>query len=220
MTEPTADEEPRCGLRCLRVTRHGIDDRCAELSRRDLLWLPTAVVELHARLPRGGGSGEKVGGTKTPPIPLDDSKLDHKQHIHDVVTSWARHHMEERGAAGPVDWRLQTVVDWLAAWHDWATRQPWSDEYAGEIREAAHLARVMCGLYDERPTYVPDLRCPQCRLADMWREPGEDAILCHSCQAVLRGDEMRGALTETVAAANQRTDTEDTPHLAAQAASF
>ncbi len=199
MSEETVEEQPRCGIRCARVDRHGPCVRCVELGRKDLAWFPTATAELHARLARGEGQGEKVGGTKTPPLPLDVAKLDHKQHLYDVAAGWARLVIEERNAYGPRDWKLQTVVDWLGAWHDWACQQRWGDEYLAEVREAAHLARVMCRLYDERPSYIPDLRCRQCRLADMWREPGEDAIICHSCQAVLRGDEMRAALAERIA---------------------
>lgn len=216
---PDLVEEARCGLRCSRVTSTGICDRCDRLAREDLRWLPIGTVELHARIAREQiQGGEGVSGTKERPLPIDPAKFDHKQVIYDVATGWARHHMEERHLAGPANWRLQTVVDWLDGWHDWATRQPWSDEYAGEIREAAHTARVMCSLYDEKPSYVPDLRCPQCRLADMWREPGEDAIICHSCQAVLRGDQMRAALAETIAMASQRTDMADVSGLAAQQA--
>ena len=227
MTEDVVDEQPRCTRRCLRVDRHGICDRCYELSRRDLEALPALYVELAVRLAPGSGSSGNtpVSGSKERPLGLREDPFDQMALMVSQLGQWAHVVSDERGLAGPlartlrrprrfvafprgtvqVDerpdrdpdaTRVVILAEWLATHHEWASRQTWSDDYSEEVRDLAHGARSLAGLYEPMPTRVPGVACPRCEDIALIRRPKEAhddpaKVECASCGSIYLPDDER-----------------------------
>ena len=172
--------QPDIGLLCA---------KCAGRLRRDLadiilLW--TLLDDLLIPGGRGGGHHAGKPGSR-PACDLDVADLrDPRGVVHAEITGWARIVIEERRlSASPADAEqatrlLQTHLDWVAA-------QPWVDEAAGEIRDAAHRIRVACHDLPDPPIG----RCPDidprgesdtCGGPLRWVD-GSTAVACARCQS-------------------------------------
>lgn len=230
MAEEIIEEQPRCTRRCIRVAREGICDRCHGLTLADLTVLPRLYLELSTRLaPSQGGGGTPVSGSKERPLAVRVEPLDHMRLIVDQLGAWSRIVIEERRLVGPRtpptrragrivvgasgeaerdrrpdrDQHATQVVilaDFLRTHHDWSSRQPWCDDYAEEIRDLAHNARRLAGLYDQRPQLKDGVPCPRCDYMSLEVAPGADDVACSNpdCSAVLRPEEYRDHLKTLV----------------------
>lgn len=87
-----------------------------------------------------------------------------------TVRDWVRMVQEERGV-GPRNWTFAGCREHLVRWHDWITRQPWSDEYAAEMHEGYRTARRLSGRTDP-PDRLP-VACPVCE------DEADEALLLH-----------------------------------------
>jgi hypothetical protein len=76
-----------------------------------------------------------------------------------TVRSWTRLVEEERGPS-PRNWTFAGCREHLVRWHEWIIRQPWSDEYAGEMHDGYRTARRLSGRTDP-PDRLP-VPCPHC----------------------------------------------------------
>jgi hypothetical protein len=232
MTAEIVEEPPRCRTRCMRVTRKGICDRCYDLTARDLAALPGLYVELRIRLaPSQGGGGAPVSGSKERPLAVRVEPLDHMRLIVDQLRAWSRIVIDERRLVGPrtppvrragrivvgghgeaerdrcpdrdqYATQVVTLVEFLHTHHEWSSRQLWADDYSEEIRELAHNARRLAGLYDQRPQLKEGVPCPRCDFMSLEVAPGADDVTCNNpdCSAVLRPEEYRTHLKTLVTA--------------------
>lgn len=184
----------RCGLRCNRVTDTGVCRRCAALLHRDLTEMPELWVRLHTQLTPGSGVGDKVSGSREQPIgvrvdvlsligPAGDPPTPRDQigdaPILDTLTTWAMLITEERHLAGPRH-DITGLSAFLLAHNGWAVERPWADDYAEEVRRAAHTARRHTGLLDALPERM-GAPCPHCDALALQRAPGDDWIECGGC---------------------------------------
>lgn len=202
----------RCDRRCMRMTDRGLCDRCARLLKGNLIELEQIYCGLS--LERGQSNGDKVSGSKEPPLPLRLDVLSwlgpvppgdavHGGHEDDQVGaapllatlgSWARLIAEERGlSAGHVD----SVITFLLRHHEWSSEQPWADDYAAEIADQVAIGRSLGGLW--RLTHRLDgVPCPRCTVCALTRQDGDEWVLCQSCGAGWSWEHYE-SLTKTLA---------------------
>lgn len=74
---------------------------------------------------------------------------------------------------------LKDLTTFLLAHLDWASEQPWVDDYATEIED---LTRTAHGLAPSRPqNYRLPAPCPSCGASELHRRDGDDFVSCLSC---------------------------------------
>lgn len=199
MTEPA-----RCGLRCHRVTDRGICVRCTDLTGADLLEMVELFVRLHTRLLPGSKIGDRITGSRERPLgvavdvlsfigapgnPDQPARFNARDQVGpppmlDTLTTWCRLVADERPVTTPAA-TITGTVTFLTRHHDWATQQPWADDYAEEIRRAAHHARMLCQLYPARPEVKAGVPCRNCDGLGLFVAPGSDWIECPTCGRLL-----------------------------------
>lgn len=181
--------------------------------RSRLAQLLREIMGMHALLPAmlqpGQSQGQRVSGSRTPPLPLRVDPLDltlppRSAPVRDVLGDQVGH----LSVATVLD---QWVRDWketLAVGDQWPgirvveltmylrTRLPWAcdghpaiDEFAAEIRTLHRTLRVVTGLQEIRPEHL-DVPCRRCDLLDLHRLPGEDRVECLSCGDLLTEEEF------------------------------
>lgn len=141
--------------------------RCTGRLRRDLADVATLwplMVDLLEPGANGTASRGKPGSR--PPCNLDIADItDVRGQTHAQIVGWARIVIEERRlAATPAD--AEQAVRLLTIHAAWITEQPWVDEMAAEIHDAAHRIRRACG----ETGVVPLGTCS----AEDPRHPGQD----------------------------------------------
>jgi hypothetical protein len=170
----------------------------------ELADIPTLHAQLRDHLEPGTGTGVRVSGTRTPPLPvrLDalnlliagpvgvtaDPNLDQCGAIPPLVVLdlWVRDWIDVRDRAEhqPIP-TVAVLAAWLAVRVEWACDQhPAVDEFA---REISQTVRAIRGVIQSRHTGEPVGRCPM-RLRDDSRcdtrlraDPYIDRIVCPRC---------------------------------------
>lgn len=218
MTEPSRCHAGRCAK-----MRPGLCDSCARHHARRLSELATLAGRLQAMLGRGQAAGDRVSGSREPPLPVREAILSFlgpaaaslaglepptsrsidwglddwrgsPQHgpdpLLDLLASWCRCVAEERSMTAPGPSRqlvaaaryagraeprasVGELVSWLQRHHEWATEQPWADDYAEEVFQAWCTARSLADAW-ERPEPIDGVPCPDCDLQALYRQPGGD----------------------------------------------
>lgn len=141
----------------------------------------------------GSGSTSSKPGSR-PPCNLDVIDItDHRSQTSQQLTSWARVVIEDRALAprtldGEQAARLLTVhLEWLAA-------QPFADEAADEIHQAARTIRLACRDLPDPPIG----RCPDidprgetdtCGGPLRWID-GSVSVMCSRCGSAWRADDL------------------------------
>lgn len=163
------------------------------------------VVELHAELDltKGSATGERVSGSRTPPLPLRVDPLDlgmpaRIQSVHDpygdqvgeisiasTLDLWARDWQTHWWATLP-----PPTVDNLAQWllerlDDACNLHGAIDDFAFELNDRLRRLRPRA----PRPELKTNVPCPRCEHAALYRMPGSDRIECGTCPALLTMDE-------------------------------
>ena len=194
-------EQPQCKLRCHRVTDHGICDRCTRLTAEDLEALTGLYGDVRDKLLEAQAStmGDRVSGSRERPLGFSVDALsligpvntpgsmniqDGDAHLQvgpppilDTLASWARVVVEERILA-ELTLTVEALTEFLLTHHDWSRQQHWADEYAYDIRNAAHEARRLTGGYDPRPVMKVGVPCRRCDGLGLHELPGEDRVVC------------------------------------------
>lgn len=68
-----------------------------------------------------------------------------------VVTDWATIIREDLRLTAPTEATIASEVGTLRVQHDYATAQPWVDDYAKDIHRAAQALRHVCGEHEGQP---------------------------------------------------------------------
>lgn len=135
--DPDRERQPAPGmLVCAgHVASHG-----ANLAR-----IPLAYAAAVQELGRRSGSGPKVTGTRTPPLPFDVDVSDTLASVHAVLASWTLLALEEHpdGLHAPAS-TTPALAGFLATHADWCLAQSWADDLVAEVAsEHARLRRVI-----------------------------------------------------------------------------
>lgn len=155
---------------CRRCTRH-LEQHLAEI--------PARCTQLRDALTGATGHGSSRRGTPEPPVPLNLAAHDHLGHLTALLASWASLVREERGLRGPDGDDPHRLSTWLLGQLDWLTRQPWVDDLAEELREAAVTADAITGRRLLRNHLEP--ACPSCGARELGRDDGADQVDCRAC---------------------------------------
>jgi hypothetical protein len=168
--------------------------------------------------------GQRVSGSKSPPLPLRVDPLDLTMPAPTGRQLWTRitHPADQIGQL-PVAAVLDSWVrDWLevlnlneshptplvfflAVWLSNRLDKACDthaaiDDFAREIRDLAAQLRRTVGVTEVRPEHL-DVPCRRCDLLDLHRLPGQDRVECGSCGDLLTEDEYRrwvGLLASTM----------------------
>ena len=173
------------------------------------------VVELYQDLDleKGSASGQRVSGSRTPPLPLRVDPLDlslpaptgrqrwepnnwprdQVGHISvaTLLDSWVRDWIDVLGLRETPPALVGTMAGWLTNRIDLGSKDhPAIDDFAAEIRDLLQTLRRTVGTSEVRPEHL-DVPCRRCDLLDLHRLPGEDRVECGSCGDLLTEDEYR-----------------------------
>jgi len=187
--------------------------QCCEGCRSRLSQLLREIMAMHTLLPivmvPGQSQGQRVSGSRTPPLPLRVDPLDltlpaRAGAVHDVLGDQIGH------------LSVATVLDsWVRDWSDtlrigdqlpgigvgslvlWLRNRLTDacdthgaiDVFAFEIRNLHRTLRVVTGLQEIRPEHL-DVPCRRCDLLDLHRLPGQDRVECLSCGDLLTEEEF------------------------------
>ncbi|PPS71985.1 MULTISPECIES: hypothetical protein [Streptomyces] len=173
--------------------------QCRNRIRGALLGLPELVVQCwmaRHRVQRGG-EGERVSASKEAPLPLRldvlnllgpsaDAVLTGEDQegpvpVVGVLSAWAdlvTEQTRQRPVSGTVSGLTQHLLDHV----EWACRQEWIRDFAGEVEGLMKTLRRVSGI---EPVRIPlPVICPTCDLRTMVREEGSGwAAECRYCPA-------------------------------------
>jgi hypothetical protein len=137
-------------------------------------WLGIAM---HAAPPGfKAGTIHRSPGPRPPfRVELHDQRVD----ILGKLAGWVRVIIEEQPPGpGPADGDIRTVAQWLGVRLPWVSDQPWCDEMARELGEAARSARALVP-WDRIVRELP-LPCPRCGYLTLAVYGGTDTIVCRN----------------------------------------
>jgi len=188
-------------------------DGCATQMATEL----SQVVDLYAtvagQLAPGQSAGERVGGTREPPLPLRVTPLDLTMPPRRLsLTAQARAHPDDQVGVLSVaseldfwaqDWRaardmrevgpgptVVEIVGWLSNRLDWAQRHyPVIDEYAADVHRLIRILRTATGM--GALVHYLAAPCPTCDLVALVREDGADYVECRNCHRLWTEEEYR-----------------------------
>lgn len=160
--------------------------RCLGRLRRDL----TDLIDLWADLdpaPVKGTGGAATGkpGSKPPLRLAVVDATDRRGEIHAQVCGWAAIVTEERQLHATIP-DVPTAARLLLTHAEWLAEQPWSDEAAAEVRDAARIVKALTG-------NTPDPALGRCSDIDphgerdrcggpiRWADDGTLATVCGRC---------------------------------------
>lgn len=72
----------------------------------------------------------------------------------------------------------EALRGFLARHHDWATGQPWADEYAADVHALWRTLRTVLGRWPEKPQHCDGVSCPRCDSMALYRTSGHDGRTC------------------------------------------
>jgi hypothetical protein len=157
--------------------------------RDRLRQLLAELVDVYAQLDleRLRGHGQRVAGSREPPLPLRIDVLDLLHDVPALLDSWARDWQTYTWALLPVP-TVTSLTSWLSVRLEWACNShPAIDDFAGELHAVIGTVRSAAGLTKPRPEQL-DIPCRRktCDQLTLWRYPGDDRVYCHNpdCQAV------------------------------------
>ena len=111
-----------------------------------------------------------------------------------VVTDWATIIREDKRLTAPHEATITSEVGTLRVQHDYATAQPWVDDYAKDIHRAAQALRHVCGEHEGRPvgrcqiTLDDDTECGGPIFPDRY---GLMRVRCARCGETWDQDDLR-----------------------------
>ena len=160
--------------------------RCLGRLRRDL----TDLVDLWADLdpaPVKGAAGGPVGkpGSKPPLRLAVVDATDRRGEIHAQVCGWAAIVTEERQLHATIP-DVPAAARLMLTHAEWIAEQPWADEAAAEVRDAARIVKALTG-------NTPDPALGQCSAIDprgerdrcggpiRWADDGTTNVVCARC---------------------------------------
>lgn len=207
VTEPAA--ERRCivcpQLRPTRDARVYERAQVCEGCRSRLRVLLAELVEYYAlvELEKGSAKGDRISGSRTPPLPLVATALDltmppHLATVHDMLhdqtgdvsaptmlESWARDWQTYQWALLP-EATVASLVAWLIERLTWACDfHPAIDDFAAELRRTVSALRP----HGPRAELKKGVPCRECERVTLFRWPGSDFIECGSCPCLMTPEE-------------------------------
>jgi hypothetical protein len=188
--------DPRIGLACQPCA----DRLAGHLAAIPALWLDVANRDDALRATQGG---QKVRGTHEHASPVNLAAVDAtaaaragsvavrdrspwpQDQIGDLAVAttlddWARDIAASLGHRLP-DPDVATLCRWLGDRLTWVLREhPAVDEFAADVAGLWGALRRLAGLTEPRPELLPT-PCRGCDLRTLYREAGEDRIICGEC---------------------------------------
>ncbi|MFE1321142.1 OvmZ protein [Kitasatospora phosalacinea] len=114
---------------------------CVARLQDDLRGLRDIYVESEHRLSRGpAGLRQRVGGSRSIGIQLDDRTVELRSEITAVLTSWARLVIQERGLSSADAPGVRFLLCFLARHLDWLARHPAAADFAAEVNRLVESA--------------------------------------------------------------------------------
>ncbi|SMF78830.1 hypothetical protein SAMN02745830_06097 [Streptomyces sp. Amel2xC10] len=136
---------------------------CVERLRRELLTLLGLYRESdHALTPSRARMRERVAGSRSVGMKLDERTVEMRTETTDVLASWARLVVEERGAKGPRGRDVASLVSFLCQEMDWIAGHPAAVSFDEEVRQ---LLQRLSALFGPAPAHgMPLGACvePEC----------------------------------------------------------
>ena len=174
---------------------HHICTHCQQRIRRDLQTICTLWPLLAVMIQPGNTASSSRGkpGSR-PPCNLDVADLtDPRGTVHQQLVGWAGIVAEHRHLSGtPTD--THTAARLLVIHLDWAAGQPWIDDMAAEIHDAAYAIRRACHDLPEPPLGTcpdvdPDGQADRCGGPLRWSDHTA-GVRCSRCGSTWRSDDM------------------------------
>jgi hypothetical protein len=107
---------------------------CVDRLRSDLRGLPDVYRDSdHALTPAPPRVGERVSGSRTVGIVLDDRAVAARSRLTDVLASWARLVVDERRVHGPGEYEVAGLVRFLGRHLDWLAAHPAAADFDDEV---------------------------------------------------------------------------------------
>lgn len=120
--------------------------RCVERLRTDLCRVLTLYEESERALVRSPvGLRQRVSGSRSVGIVLDDETVAVRSAIRSVLQSWARLVADERGVPGAGDTEVRGLLRFLVCHLDWLCGHPAAQDLADEVAELLASAGVPAG---------------------------------------------------------------------------
>lgn len=167
-------------------------------------------------LERGASSGDRISGSRTPPLPLRVGPLDlmlpaNTHPVTDpfgdqigepsatsVLDSWAQDWQTYVWAHLPAP-TVSSLVAWLKERVDWACdHHPAVDAFADEIHDLASRLRSAAGMTRPKAELKLGVPCRECEHVSLYRWPGSDYVECGNCPVLMTPDEY-GRWTQLIA---------------------
>lgn len=156
----TCRPDPGDGQELRRETAQGLQlcPSCRDRLARDVGLLPQLYGELESALASTAAAhhGEKVRGSRTPGIPLNEKAADARSDIRGVLTAWVDLVVEGRRLTAPAR-TVPALAAFLGCHLDWLAAHEAAGEAAREIHELARTARRVA-----RPDRVHLIRLGEC----------------------------------------------------------
>lgn len=130
-----------CATLCGRVCQ-----MCVERLREELLTLLGLYRESdHALTPRPARMRERVSGSRSVGMVLDERTVEMRTETADVLASWARLVVEERGAKGLQGCDVGSLVSFLRDEVDWIAGHPAAVSFDEEVRQLLQRLGALFG---------------------------------------------------------------------------
>lgn len=130
-----------CAALCGSVCR-----MCIERLRGELLTLLGLYRESdHALTPSPARMRERVGGSRSVGIVLDERIVEMRTEVTEVLASWARLVVEEGGAKGPRGRDVASLVSFLREEMDWIAGHPAAVPFDEEVHQLLQRLGVLFG---------------------------------------------------------------------------
>ena len=131
-----------------------------------------------------------ITGTRTPQTPLNLTAHDLADTITTTIAAWANllhQHLHTNHPTHNIYENLATLTRHI----DTITTLDWCPDMLDELHHLNNQALTAFPI-DDHPRHCDGIPCRTCNLPDLWIDPGDENVTCHTCTATYTPSQYRG----------------------------